>query len=104
MYNTNWATICAAAAIGAAPLSLPAAAANTRPTGNLIVVLTTPATPRVVREMRRNLTILRVSPSGAYLLVRPRKGQSIATIEKLSPRIAYVDREVVMGLETCKAE
>ncbi len=66
----------------------------------LVVGLKQPATPANVKTLARQLgsQIVQVAPSGAYLLIIPKKGQTAAAILKASPSIAYVEPEVAMGV------
>ena len=98
MQTTNWSLLIAAVAVAGTIAAAPAVATG-RPTGLVIVGLKHPATPPIVRELRRELTIVRVAPGGVSLLVKPRKGQTIEKIEKIHPRIAYAEAEVTMSVE-----
>lgn len=91
MRYTNWTLIGAVVAGIAAPVL----AATGRPTGLVIVGLKPPVAASTVCEIKTKLNVVRVMPGHVALLVRPKKGQTVAQIERAHPRIAYAELETV---------
>lgn len=69
-------------------------------TGRMVIGLKQPATPAVIKQIALDTQsqIIQVSPTGAYLLVLPKKKKTPAEIKAASNKIAYVEPEKVMGV------
>ncbi len=85
---------------GAQPGAVEAATPRRQETGRMVVGLTRPATPDVIKQIAKDLRaqIVNVSPRGAYVLVLPRPGTTAKELARRSREVAYVEPEIVMGI------
>lgn len=68
--------------------------------GRVVVGLKQPWSPRLMNHLRRIFKdrMLSVAPSGAYVLVLLKKGQTLADVRAASPEIKFVEPETAMSV------
>lgn len=67
--------------------------------GRVVVGLKQPWNPRLQNHLRRIFRdrLLSVAPSGSYVLVVLKKGQTLADVRAASPEIKFVEPEIAMS-------
>ena len=92
------AILCLSAGIGLG--SMAGGQAKPSPPARVVVGLKQPWSPRLMSELRRVFKerLLSVAPSGAYVLVLLKRGQTLADIRTASPAIQWVEPETAMSM------
>lgn len=82
------------------PVNSSPARPPTLPTPRVVLGLKEPLTPQVMRELKGIFQgrLLNAAPGNSYVLLILRPGETAAQVQARSPRIAFVDPEIVMGV------